>query len=155
MTDLILCLTRGGTASYPNQDGAIALAKERGTELLFLYITNVEFLDHTASAKLVDIETELDHMGDFLLAMAQERAHKAGVSAKTTVRRGDFRQVLKRVINEYPIKTVVLGSSEEGRGVVDIEYLQKLGEELCRDEGTEFIVLYEGEVVHTYLPEVN
>ncbi len=28
MTAKILCLTRGGEASYPNQDGAIAIAKE-------------------------------------------------------------------------------------------------------------------------------
>jgi hypothetical protein len=31
-----LCATRGGEASYRTQDAAIALAKERGDELVFL-----------------------------------------------------------------------------------------------------------------------
>ena len=42
MANTILCPTRGGQASYPNQDLAIAIAKEREVEILFLYITNVE-----------------------------------------------------------------------------------------------------------------
>jgi hypothetical protein len=51
---MILCPTRGGKGSYPNQDRAIAIAKERGAEILFLYITNVEFLGLTAAPKLID-----------------------------------------------------------------------------------------------------
>jgi hypothetical protein len=37
----ILCATRGGEASYRIQDAAIALAKERGDTLLFLYAESV------------------------------------------------------------------------------------------------------------------
>ena len=150
MTGMILCLTRGGKASYPNQDRAIALAKERGVELLFLYITNVQFLDHTARAKVVDVETELDQMGDFMLAMAQERAQKAGVNARTTVRRGVFRQVIKEVLKEHPITTVVLGSSVDTGSLVTPEYIQELGEELSRADKVEFIVMQKGEITHTF-----
>ena len=49
MPNMILCPTRGGKGSYPNQDRAIAIAKERNAEVLFLYITNVEFLGLTAA----------------------------------------------------------------------------------------------------------
>jgi hypothetical protein len=67
MSNKILCPTRGGKDSYPNQDRAVALAKERGVGVLFLYITNVDFLEHTAAPKLIDIEHEMDEMGEFML----------------------------------------------------------------------------------------
>jgi nucleotide-binding universal stress UspA family protein len=153
MSDMILCPTRGGKASYLNQDRAIALAKERGVDLLFLYVTNVEFLEHTARAKVVDLEAELDEMGEFLLAMAQERAQKAGVKAFATVRRGVFRRVLKDVLEEYPITTIVMGSSEKSGRLVIPEYVQKMGKEFSRETGVEFIVLHDGEITHTFQSE--
>jgi hypothetical protein len=69
----ILRPTRGGEASYPNQDRAIKLAKERDADLLLLYVANVHFLDRLAGPVIVDVETELEEMGEFLLALAQER----------------------------------------------------------------------------------
>lgn len=152
MERMILCPTRGGEASYPNQDYAITLAKERGEELLFMYVTNVSFLGLSMRAKLVDVETEMDHLGDFLLTMAQERAQKADVSASTTVRRGEFLEVLKEVIEEYPICTVVLGSLR-GAGVMTTEYIEELGDAITRDADVEFIVVEEGQVVKTFIAE--
>ncbi|HIQ01546.1 MAG TPA: hypothetical protein EYH30_05385, partial [Anaerolineales bacterium] len=43
----ILCATRGGEASYRTQDAAIALARERGDSLIFLYVVDTHFLDRT------------------------------------------------------------------------------------------------------------
>ena len=40
----ILCPTRGGEGSYRTQDAAIAMAKERGDELVFLYVVDLDFL---------------------------------------------------------------------------------------------------------------
>ena len=78
----ILCATRGGEASYRTQDAAIALAQERGDELLFLFVVDIQFLDRTAHAVRPDIvSAEMEKMGEFLLAMAQERAEKQGVTA--------------------------------------------------------------------------
>jgi nucleotide-binding universal stress UspA family protein len=149
---MILLPTRGGEASYPNQDFAIALAKERGLGLMFLYVTNVSFLGLAMRAKLVDVETEMDHLGDFLLTMAQERAEKSGVIASTTVRRGEFRKVLKEVIQEYPIDIVVLGSSR-GAGVTTPEYIDELGEVISRDECVEIIIVEEGQIVTSFIAE--
>ena len=121
MPNIILCPTRGGKDSYPNQYRAIAIAKERGAQVLFLYITNVEFLGLTAAPKLVDIETEMDEMGEFMLAMAQERAENASVNAMTLVKRGRFREVLIDVLEEHITDTVVLGSSAGGTWVVSTD----------------------------------
>lgn len=152
MSDIILCPTRGGEGSYPNQDRAIAIADERGAEVLFLYITNVQFLGLTAAPKLIDIETEIDEMGEFMLTMAQERAENAGVKALTLVRRGQFREVLIDVIEEYEIYTVVLGSSAGGTGVITSEYIQELVNAISGKTGVEFVVVDQGEIVSTYKP---
>jgi len=150
MTARILCLTRGGEASYPNQDGAIAIAKDQDEELLFLYITSVQFLDYSAAPKVVDIESELDEMGEFLLVMAQERARKAGVVADILVRRGNFSEVLKDVVQEYPIETVILGSSTGDTGVITEEYISEITEEISREYDVEFIILMDGNIQKTF-----
>lgn len=147
MTNTLLCPTRGGEASYSNQDQAIALAKERDAHLIFLYVSNVHFLDLTAAPKVFDIEAELDEMGDFLLAMAQERAANVGIEADAIVRRGEFRETLQDIIEEYQITTVVLGAAGEETGVLTEAYIDNLSEELCTETGTEFIVVHQGEIV--------
>jgi nucleotide-binding universal stress UspA family protein len=144
----ILCSTRGGQASYPNQDRAIAIAREREADLLFLYVSNVRFLNLVASPVLIDLEEELDEMGEFMLAMAQERAEKAGVQASAEVRRGVFRQALKASIKAHHITTVVLGSSTEGEGVTTLSYLQELVEWVRTETGAEVIVVSNGEIVN-------
>lgn len=152
MTDMILCPTRGGQDSYPNQDRAIALAKERGVELLFLYVTNVEFLGLTAAPILVDIEHELDELGEFLLTMAQERADQAGVTSSSIVKHGQFREVLVDVIDEYNIRTVVMGFSARGTGIVTENYIQGLVDEIGSKTGVEFIIVDNGEILNTHNP---
>jgi len=152
MTNKLLCPTRGGEASYPNQDSAISLAIERDAELIFLYISNVHFLDLTAAPKVFDIEAELDEMGDFLLAMAQERASQASIEADAIVRRGEFRETLQDIIEEFQITTVVLGAAGEETGVLTEEYIDKLSEEMCSETGAEFIVVHQGEIVKFCTP---
>ena len=152
MSSMILCPTRGGKDSYPNQDWAIALAKERGVGVLFLYISNVEFLGLTAAPKLIDIEHEMDEMGEFMLTMAQERAEKTEVSASTLVKQGRFRDVLSEVIEEHEIGTVVLGSSVGGTGVVEENYIQGVIDDIHGITEVEFIIVDHGEIVKTYKP---
>lgn len=152
MPKMILCPTRGGKESYPNQDRAIAIAKERGAEVMFLYITNVEFLGLTAAPKLIDIEHELDEMGEFMLAMAQERAENADVNAYTSVKRGQFHEILAEVIEEYQIETVVLGRPASGTGVLTAEYIQGLVDEIGTKGGVEFLIIDQGEIVSTFKP---
>ena len=59
----ILCATRGGEDSQRTQQAAIALAQERGDELVFLYVADASFLDRIAAAVVVDVQSELDQMG--------------------------------------------------------------------------------------------
>ena len=107
----ILCATRGGEASHRTQDAAIALAKEQGDELIFLYVADYSFLNQTAAPLVVDVEARLVRMGEFLLLMAQERAAVQGISAQTVVREGRLRAELVGVVRELEVDLVVLGRS--------------------------------------------
>jgi nucleotide-binding universal stress UspA family protein len=150
----ILRPTRGGEASYANQDRAVALAKERDADLLLLYVSNVHFLDRVAGPVIVDIEAELDEMGEFLLALAQERAEKAGVRAKTLVLRGQFREALSQVVQEHEeVTTVVLGSAAGGTGVTTPGYLKDLVQWCHTECGIEVIVVDGGEIIEHHKPE--
>ena len=146
---VILCPTRGGKSSVSNQKYAINLAKERDAHLIFLYVSNVHFLDNLASPLLVDVADELDEMGEFLLAMAQDRARKAGLEAEIVVRQGVFREALAAVISERNVDTVIIGASEEGAGVTTQRYLAILAGTV-REKGVEMLVVQEGHLVQTF-----
>jgi nucleotide-binding universal stress UspA family protein len=106
----ILCATRGGEASYPTQDAAIALAQERGAELVFLYVADVEFLNRTARGVRPDlVMIEMEKMGEFLLVMAQERARKQNVVASCILGRGRLREALMAAVRDQGATVVVLG----------------------------------------------
>ena len=146
----ILCPTRGGKENHPNQDFSINLAKERGADLIFMYVSNIQLISRSGPPIVVDIEEELDELGDFLLSMAQERAEKTGVQADVAVRRGIFSKVLREVIVEKKITTVVLGSSSKESGIVSYQRLQELSTELNKELGVEFMVVQGGKMVfHT------
>ncbi|MDF1500853.1 MAG: universal stress protein [Anaerolineales bacterium] len=146
----ILTPTRGGEASLPNQDRAIQIAKEQGAELYFLYITDVSFLDRLASPVLIDMEAEISEMGEFVLAIAQERAAKQGVEAKALVHSGVFSEVIAAVIEEHAVDTLILGSPDEQTGITTWEYLTRLSEELGERFDLEILLLSKGEVVYEY-----
>jgi nucleotide-binding universal stress UspA family protein len=149
----ILHPTRGGASSYPNQDKAIELAHERNAKLIFLHVSNVQFLDTIASPVPVDlVEAELDHLSEFMLAMAQERAEKAGVTADTVVRHGAFDQALKAVIEEYGADMVILGSPGADTAVTTADYLRDLVHFLVSESSVTVLIVHDGEVVEEHRP---
>jgi nucleotide-binding universal stress UspA family protein len=144
--------TRGGPASYPNQDGAIALARAEGARLVFLYVANARFLKLMMSPVLVDMEAEMEELGGFLLAMAQERALQAGVEAEALVLRGLFRNALREAITATEADVVLLGTAANGTGITTPTYREELIEELIAETGVGVIVLDNGEIAARYGP---
>lgn len=150
----ILCPTRGGKESQPNQDFAIEYAKEHEAKLIFLYVFDTRLIGRAGPPIVVDIDAELDEVGDFVLLMAQERAKKAGLLADVAVRHGIFLDVLETMIAEKGVTTVILGSSPQASGVITDKHLQVLGDELTQKMGVEFIVVQNGkEVIHSGIKE--
>lgn len=143
----ILHPTRGGAASYPNQDGAIRLAKEREAALVFLYVSDVQFLGQAASPIPVDIEQELEHLGEFVLAMAQERAQREGIEAQALVKQGEFEEALRTAINEIKPEVVMFGSPGENTATLTRLYLEELAAGLSDELGIEVFFLRDGEIL--------
>ncbi len=111
---VIVCATRGGEASYPAQDRAIKLAKERNARLIFLYVVDVDFVGDTAAPIVVDVGREVRGMGNFLLLMAQERAQAQGVESEVVVREGKVRDVIPQFVQEVGADLLVLGRPQAG-----------------------------------------
>ena len=133
----ILCATRGGEASYRTQDAAIALAKERGDTLLFLYVVDLHFLDKTGGSIVVDVGNEVAKMGRFLLLMAKERATEQGVAADTVCRKGGFREELKNAAREEGASLVVLGRPADAESVFKLADLEAFAAEIESETGVE------------------
>jgi nucleotide-binding universal stress UspA family protein len=136
----ILCATRGGEASYRTQDKAIALAKERGDTLLFLYVADLHFLDKTAASIVVDVGNEVTKMGEFLLLMAQERAREAGVEASLITRKGDVRQQIKAAAVEESVDLVVLGRPADEASRFKLEALRAFAAEIEEETGISAVI---------------
>jgi nucleotide-binding universal stress UspA family protein len=136
----ILCATRGGEASYLTQDRAIELASQRGDELVFLYVVNIEFLNKTAAPIVVDVATEIERMGEFLLAMAQERAREAGVEASLITRKGDVRQQIKAAAVEESVDLVVLGRPADEASLFKLEALRAFAAEIEEETGISAVI---------------
>jgi len=133
----ILCATRGGEASLHAQNAAIALAKERGDELVFLYIIDLKFLDKTAAPIMVDVENELAQLGNFLLLLAKERASEAGINTDALCRKGNIRSEIQKAATDIGATLIILGSPEEGSSAFQLANLQKFAAELQEATGAE------------------
>jgi len=132
----MLCATRGGEASYRTQEKAIALAKERGDELIFLYVVDLGFLNMTASPIVVDVESGVERMGEFLLTMAQEHARERGLEVQVIIREGKTREEIKAAAKELEVDCVVLGLPAEG-GVFREESIRAFAREIEEETGAE------------------
>jgi nucleotide-binding universal stress UspA family protein len=137
----ILCATRGGEASRRTQDEAIALAKERGEALIFFFVADVSFLNQMAAPLVVDVESRLEKMGRFQLALAQERAAAQDVTAEVVVRQGRLRPELVKAAKELCVDLILLGSPLEQDAIFDEAALQLFASVLEAETGIEVRIL--------------
>ncbi len=137
----ILCATRGGEASYPTQDAVISLAKERGDELVFLYVADISFLNQMAAPLVVDVESRLEKLGQFQLVMAQERAADQGIIAQAIVRVGQLRAELVAVAEEIGATMIVMGRSLGPDAAFEDAALQVFTADLQTETGIEVRIL--------------
>lgn len=136
----ILCATRGGEASIHTQEHAIQLAQDQDANLVFLYVADVQFLTQATAAIVVDVATEIEHMGEFLLLMAKERAEKAGVKAETLVKRGVFRYALAEAAQEVGAALIVLGSPQEDNLTMH-SLLDEIAEAIKEQTGVDVLIV--------------
>jgi nucleotide-binding universal stress UspA family protein len=134
----ILCPTRGGEASYRTQDAAIEQALQEGKLLIFLYVVDTHFLDRTERAVRPDVVTEeMTRMGEFLLAMAQERARKQGIHAEMRVRQGELREELKLAVHQEHADLVVMGRPVDDESAFRLAALESFAAEITEETGAQ------------------
>ena len=138
---MILCATRGGEASYNTQQAAIQLAKERGDEIVYLYIIDLSFLNKTAAPIVVNIENELEQMGRFFLLMASERSTEEGVEARSVIRKGVIREEIKTAVVEEEATLVVLGRPAGEQSSFQIESLEAFAAEIEEETGVDVVIV--------------
>ena len=138
---MILCATRGGEASYPTQDAVIALAKEKGDELTFLFVADISFLNQTAAPLVVDVESRLEKLGHFQLVMAQERAAAQGTTAQAIVRTGHLKAELISVAKEIGATLIVMGRSLGSDAAFENATLQLFAADLQTETDVEVRIL--------------
>lgn len=139
--DNILCATRGGEASIRTQLRAIEIAKERGAKIVFFFAYDARFLDKYTAPRIPMMGEEFQHMGEFLLLMAKERAEKAGVEADYVVKEGELRPMLIEAAKECMPKLIILGRPADDN-VTTLEYLEnELSPAIKSETGVETIVV--------------
>ena len=138
----ILCATRGGEASRRTQDKVIAMAKEKGATILFLYVVDVEFLRLTARGVRHDVvTTEMEHLGEFLLALACERAAAQGVEAEMCLRHGPLLEALESAARDEGADAVAFGRPAGPESSFSLADLQRLTAQIEEATGIKTYIL--------------
>jgi nucleotide-binding universal stress UspA family protein len=109
---LIVCATRGGEAGRRTQERAIALAKERGTELIFLCVFDPNFAGSLSKALSAAVVEEQQWLGRSLVSVAQARAQEQGVEAGAVVLSGVILDKIEEFLCESGASTLVIGEAK-------------------------------------------
>ena len=133
----ILCATRGGEGSDSTVDYAIALAQERGDELVFVFVADVCFLAQMAAPMVVDVERRLEDMGRFQLARIKKHASSQGLDTETIVRRGRFRTEMVAAARDLAATSIILGRPQGQTSVFEEETLSAFVDSLQAETGIE------------------
>ena len=105
----IVCAIRGGPDSRLTIDKAIELAKDRELTLYFLYIVNIDFLDHTILSRVSTISQQMEQMGEFIMTSAQATAKAKGIEAEGLVRHGKITDEISKACREIQADYLVVG----------------------------------------------
>jgi hypothetical protein len=105
----IVCAVRGGPDSRPTIEKSIALAKESGLPLSFIYIVNIDFLDYTNRSRVQTISQEMQHMGEFILLTAQAAASEKGIETQGIIRHGNVTHEISSLCHEIKADYLVIG----------------------------------------------
>ena len=139
----IVCATRGGEVSRRTQERAVALAKERDAELIFLCVVDPGFAGPVDKALTATLADELQWLGRALLSVAQARAREQGVVARTAVRCGPAWQNIEEYVRQVDADALVIGAPRSGStprafGSGDVHHL---AETINEATGVEVVVV--------------
>ena len=140
---LIMCATRGGEVSRRTQERAIALAKEREAELIFVCISDPGFAGPVSEVLEAALADELQWLGRSLLSIAQERARKQGVEARVIADCGSPWQSIEKHVRQMNADTLVIGAprTDPALPAFGSGDVHRLAEQVHEATGAEVIVV--------------
>jgi nucleotide-binding universal stress UspA family protein len=141
--ELIVCATRGGEAGRRTQERAIALAKERGDELVFLCVFDPAFAGNLGDALSEAVVQEQGWLGRSLMNVAISRARKQGVDAHAVVRSGSVVENIEGFVRESCASTLVIGKPkvDSALGTFRLENVQSCADQMVDKTGIEVVVV--------------
>ena len=139
----IVCATRGGEAGRRTQEWAIALAKEREAELIFLCVFDASFAEHLSGPLAVAVEEEQQWLGQGLLGIAQVRARRANVEAGAVVRTGPVLETIEAFLRQVGASTLVIGESRNPSSLATFRpgRVSDFAQRIRQDTGFEVIIV--------------
>jgi nucleotide-binding universal stress UspA family protein len=140
---LIVCATRGGEAGRRTQERAVALAKERGDELVFLCVFDPAFAGNLSDALTEALVKEQQWLGRTLMNVAQSRARKRGVNAGAVIRSGPVLENIVDFVRESCASTLVIGEPkvDSALSAFELDTVQSCADQMVDDTGIEVVVV--------------
>jgi nucleotide-binding universal stress UspA family protein len=137
----IICAIRGGPHSQPTIRQAVTTAKQHQIPIYFLYVVNLDFMEHTEHSRTQVIQRELREMGEFICLKAQIEAEREGVQAHVAVREGNVTDEIVALCHEIQAEFVILGQPQgkPTTNIFDQERLQKFSQSLETQTGAKVI----------------
>jgi nucleotide-binding universal stress UspA family protein len=139
----IVCATRGGEACRRTQEKAIALAKERDAELVFLYVVDPSLVGPVDESLTEAVNDEMTRLGRSLLHVAQGRADEQGQTSEAVIRHGKVQSAIQDYLRQVGASTLVLGCprTDSPSQAFTSQEIQDFAETLRQDLGIEVVVV--------------
>jgi len=139
----IVCATRGGAASRRVQDEAIALAKQQGASLTFLFVADSCSCGAMTEDQASVVREELTRMGRSLLHIAYVRAREQGLRPELVARCGPVRETIVQYVRESQADTLVVGAPRSALGsqVFGDEGIRAFAREVTEQTGVDVVIV--------------
>ena len=138
----IVCATRGGAGSRAVQQAAISYAREKGNELVFLFVIDTGSVEGEEDELVTAVRDELYFLGQTLLRIAKKRAANYQVAAEIVVRDGTVKDQITKFLGECSAELLLLGAP---RGTSDTifgdDVIEQFAEAIHRDTGVEVEII--------------
>jgi len=138
----IVCAIRGGPGSRATVAQAIALARDTGLPLHFLYVVNQDFLFGTGHSPIPVLVERMRHMGESALSAACALASAQGVTAQEMVRYGHVESEIVDLCRESGANYLVLGWPLNGdrENVFTQEFLKQFIQRIEKRIGVQVVL---------------
>jgi nucleotide-binding universal stress UspA family protein len=139
----IVCATRGGESSRRTQEQAVALAKERDAELVFLAVFDPCCAGDVGEPLAEAVEKEQRWLGRALLGTAQVRARRRGVEPTAVVLCGPVLETIESYLLQVDASALILGEPKVDSALAAFHpsRVSHFAERVRLDTGVEVIVV--------------